>query len=66
MPFTFLAELQREGTLTHLYPDPHSSDPLQFATQPTSSSGSLADSPAYSLQGIILADHLATHAHVQH
>ena len=40
-----------QGTLTHLHSDLHSPDPLQFAAQPTSSSGSLADSPAYSLQG---------------
>ena len=38
------------STLTHLYPDSRPPDPLQFTAQP-SSSGSLADSPAYSLQG---------------
>ena len=45
-----LSRASAQGTSTHLHPDLRSLISPQFAAQP-SSSGSLADSPAYSLQG---------------
>ena len=52
MPFTFLAELQRKVRWTSFtYASLHPPDAVQFAAQATSSSGSLADTPTYGLQG---------------